>query len=46
MSVSSLVGAALGEGKIKKAKKTFKIILYITTFGSAIVMTVFVLYAE
>jgi len=45
MTIAALVGGALGEGNVKKAKQTFRIIFYVTTLGSAILMTAFYVYA-
>ena len=46
MSVTTLVGAALGEGDVKKAKQTFRLIFLFCSVIATIIFSVTFLFAE
>lgn len=46
MSVSTLVGAALGQGDVKKAKDTFRLIFLFCSVIATVICSVTFLFAE
>jgi len=46
MSISTLVGAALGEGDIKKAKKTFRLLFVFCSAIMFMVCSITLLFAQ